>query len=1735
MKIFITYLFIIGAMLLLSATLMAQPVASFTSDVSAGCNPIVVHFTDQTTDTPTSWNWDLGNNTTSNLQNPSTTYITSGVFTVTLIATNAHGSDTATGTITVYPSPTVGFIGDSTLSCPPKTASFTNLVNPNASGTTSYTWDFGDGHTSNLANPTHTYTAVGNFSVTLIATNSTGCITSFTKSNYIPIIAKPTTNFSCNNTWVCYPPDTVTFSNTTLNGTAYRWDFGDGQTSTQANPVHVYTSKGTYTVRLIATNTSGCEDTTIKPGLIKVGVLDANFTMSTSTVCAKRTITFTNTTNIPGATLLWLFGDGGSSTQTTPTYPYLFQGMYPAQLIASYNGCNDTELKGVTVIPGPTVRFSTNNTAGCGVPYNVTFSNTTTGATSYLWLFGDGTTSNQANPTHAYQSFGTYTVKLIATSANGCFDTLTKGNLISIVQPLASISNTPQGCAPSSITFTGNTNSSSPVTNYAWDFGDGSSIASCFCQTQSHNFTIAGNDTVTLTVTNAAGCSWYVKKVMTISVKPTAYFTMSATTICPKSPLHLINGSTGATHYEWTDDAGNFSINTNPIFYYNDPGVHKVTLIAEDQYNNSCRDTFERMDTVLMPRAKFVASYVCSNRLEIFFTDSSLSADSYYWDFGDGVSTTQAGSVSHTYNSYGNYQVRFAVQNNNTGCTDTMRYTLKLMPVLSNFNASDTTLCPGDSTVFSAVAASMKKRTFIWDFGDGYHAVNDSSIVSHTYSAPGYFTVKLLAVDTAGCWDSLTKTNFVDIGGASIDFTGTPAGGCLPLNVSFQDQSSPNGGFSIVSRTWSFGDGGNATSANPSHTYMAINKYTVTLMVKDANNCTAYLAKSDYINVSKPVVQFTSADTNTCKGTPVSFNNLSSNSASYLWRFGDGDTSTQVNPVHTYNSPNDFIVTLVAADSFGCKDSLTKIRFIHTMVPALAYTLSDTAAPCPPLIVSFNNTSVGCSGYVWSFGNNSQSTLTSPTATYTYPGIYIVKLIGQNTYGCKDSVFKAVHIYGPTATFSYTNKIGCLPLTVNFSTASLNVASFIWDMNNGVTQSTTAGNFSYTYTQRGKYLPKLVLTDNASCLVPIQGIDTIFADNVDADFSFSPGLFCDTGTIQFKDTLLGTITPITGRTWLFGDGGTSTAQSPSHKYTLPNAYQVRLTMANAMGCIDTVYKNVNIYPVPQVSGGNNQAMCFGDTTHLVMNASGAVTYTWSPATGLSCTACASPSVLPTSSISYTVTGIAANGCSDTGLVTLTVNQIPVITVSKDTSLCHRDSIALQANGAAAYNWTPSKWLTCNTCSNPVAAPDTTIMYKVKGTTDGCSDSAYMTISILPLPEVIASNNSAICKGDSTLLHATGAVNYSWFPPAGLSCTQCPDPIANPLINTTYIVKGTDSIGCVNADTVVLTVNKNPVVHAAEPKTICEGSFAQLTATGALTYTWSPAVYLSCANCDAPSANPDTTTTFSVVGVDFNGCKAQDTVTISVINKLPTYVDKGDSICMGDTVRLSASGGTGYLWSPAIGITNAQDSITLATPVENTLYTVYIKQGNCFTDTGHVYIVVHDTPTVDLGPDVTVYSGNVTALNAVGVGITTYEWSNASSLSCKDCASPVASPQKTTRYTVKVSNEWNCVSQDDILVKIACDKNQIFLANTFTPNGDGINDRFYPQGAGDPIVKKLTIVNRWGNVVFDATDIPINDPAYGWDGTYKLAQLPPDVFIYVLKATCESGQIIEIKGDVSIVR
>jgi gliding motility-associated-like protein len=485
---------------------------------------------------------------------------------------------------------------------------------------------------------------------------------------------------------------------------------------------------------------------------------------------------------------------------------------------------------------------------------------------------------------------------------------------------------------------------------------------------------------------------------------------------------------------------------------------------------------------------------------------------------------------------------------------------------------------------------------------------------------------------------------------------------------------------------------------------------------------------------------------------------------------------------------------------------------------------------------------------------------------------------------------------------------------------------------------------------------------------------------------------------------------------------------------------------------------------------------------------------------------------------------------------VTVHPLPVITVDTPVTVCLNTPVQLTAGGAATYAWSPAAGLSCVNCATPVATPAATTTYTVTGTdNNGCSSMAQTTISILSLPAVNAGADISTCKLDSVKLNASGAVSYVWTPAAGLSCTTCSSPTASPAASTAYVVTGTGANGCTANDTVNVNLHAQPPVNAGPDQTICSGQSAQLQASGATTYAWTPAAHLSCVTCANPLSTPDSTITYMVSGTDMNGCQDSDLVTITVIQRGPVTIDTGGSFCIGGSLRLKATGGDVYTWTPATGLSCTDCETPVASPTETTTYTVVIRQGTCFADTLNATVVVHPLPTIDAGPDQSIILGNSAQIKTTGTNIAEYSWSPADALSCRDCASPVASPPVNTTYVVTVTSEFGCTASDDVRVIVRCDGTQVWMPNTFTPNADGQNDFFYPHGKGLSQVTRFRIYDRWGELIYDRMNMPVNDRNNGWDGTYKNQALKPDVYVWILNATCTNGEPLELKGDISLIR
>jgi gliding motility-associated-like protein len=1588
---------IIFLYLALGFSTKAQLAANFTATPVSGCTPLVVNFSDLSTGNPVQWHWNLGNATISFLQNPSATYFAPGQYTVTLIVTNAAGiSDTLTKTqyITVNGKPTVNFTAAPLTGCYPLPVHFTDQSVAGSGTVSAWLWDFGDGISSTLQNPLHTYTGSGNYNVSLRVTNSAGCINVLTKSQYVKISTGVHAAYTNSVPSSCNPPSIINFTNqSTGSGTlSYQWTFGDGGTSTLTNPSHTYVTAGTYTVRLITTNNTGCKDTITKTNSIIIGSVHAGFS-SNSSVCVNSALAITNTSLPNPVSSAWDFGDGTTSTATNPVKIYTAAGVYTIRLVANFGACNDTAYSSVTVLAKPVADFTGINTSACKAPLTVNFTSTTIGfGNSFHWDFGDGNTSTAANPTNTYNTAGIYDVTLIVTNLSGCSDTMRKVAFVKIQPPHASIDNLPKSdCAPLTWHFTATVNAVDPVIGYEWDFGDGNTSTS---SNPTHTFP-AGTYTIRLIVTTAGGCKDTTTAVdgIVASVKPVANFVANPLDVCAHVPVNFTDLSTGTVNrWLWNFGDGGTSTSQNPVHLYEDTGYFTIQLIV---WNSGCPDTIRFVNYIHIkpPIANFTAAFNCVDPRIQTFTDHSIGADVWNWNFGDGATSTQPSPV-HTYADTGTYLVTLTVRNNTTGCEHTKTLSVKVIIEKANFIATDSVICKNNPTSFSTVGiVPANIATYNWDFGDGATATGANPL--HTYTSAGSYSVQLIITDILGCSDTLTKALYIRVDGPTAGFVVDNPGNCISSNVTFTDHSVSDGTHPIMTWIWDYGDGIIDTLHTPpfQHSYTAPGFYTITLKVIDSKGCIDTVTIANAVTISYLVAGFSTADTLSCPGKNISFVNESTGTTlQYTWNFGDGNTSIASNPVHVYSADGLYTIKLIATDQYGCTDTMRRVEYVKIASPHASFLLSDSISTCPPLFVNFTNTSSNVESLNWDFGDGTSTQTPDPSHFYSLPGIYYAKLTVTSAGGCIDTISKKITVRGPVGSFSYLPSSGCRPLTINFIAVTQDRLSFIWDFNDGNIVNTNDSLIAHTYTTPGLYVPKMILVDTSGCQVPITGIDTIHVNGVTAGFNFINQAICDSGSVAFTDISAGNES-IASYAWNFGDGNTSTLQNPTHYYTATGIYYPKLIVVSQSGCRDTA---TAVAPIKIVGSPNAD-------------------FNKSP-----------------------------NGCAP---LTVTFNgqlNIP------DTSVISWNWSFGNGNISILQNPPPQLYNTAGTYNIKLIATNST----------GCKDTVTKTVDAFLVPTIDAGVDTMVCRGSSITLRATGAATYTWSPSLGLSCNNCANPAASPDSLTKYIVKGTTAQGCSNTDTVVVKVKQRFVMNNSV----------------------------------------------------------------------------GDTLCKGGAVRLFASGANSYQWSPFAGLTSTTSSTPLASPATTTIYRVIGKDdAGCFQDTGYVTVKVYPIPVVNAGENKSINAGQTIDLTpVVSPDVSTVLWSPTASIVRNNNPGVTVKPKETTEYTIEVRNAGGCRSRDKVTVFVICNGANVFIPNTFSPNGDGMNDVFYPRGSGLFSIKSFRIFNRWGEVMYEKNGFMPNDASAGWDGKHNGQMLNTDVFVYTIEIICDNSSTLVFKGNVALI-
>ncbi len=812
--------------------------------------------------------------------------------------------------------PMAEFNSGQNFGCTPLTVEFFD-ASTGAVQTRLWTFDGGVPATSTEIAPVVTYSTPGNYDVSLVVTNVAGSDTE-TKVGYVQVANPPTADFSYTRDGLL-----VNFTNLSTEVSDYLWDFGDGQSSNEENPSHLYATDGSYEVTLTVANACGQVEYS---EIITVGTPPtADFEADEPEGCAEHTVNFTNLSSINATDFTWEFPGGNPATSSAfePTVVYSEAGTYSVTLTASNSDGSDTKTITdyiiVSDIPIAAFDFAIDE-------LTVAFIDESEGADTYLWDFGDGTTSTANQPTHTYASDGTYTVTL--TVENECGQATTSRVVTISNFPVANFTaDEPDGCVEHTVVFTNL--SSSNAENFLWTF-EGGTPATSTEENPVVIYDVAGTYDVELRASNGEGEDVIVREdYIIVGDIPMADFSL----VSDELEFTFTNLSTGATDYEWDFGDGNSSEEANPVHTYASPGNYLVTLVV----TNSCGTDFRNMQVSIIDQP--IADYAQDVTegclpLVVQFTDrSSENTQEVRWSFPGGTpSTSTDRNPTVTYSARGSYDVTLISFSSNASDTLTVTDAVIVQDVpVADFSDINNGL------VIDFVNESIDGQTYLWDFGDGTNSNEENP--THTYELNGDYVVCLDAVNDCGD-DRICKTISTAI--APIAGIGSNVqSGCVALTVEYSDQSQgmPD------SWLWTFpgGEPSTSTEQNPTVVYSESGTYSVTLSVTNAQG-TQEQTFTDYIIVfDDPMSEFT-VDID---ALTVQFTDASVDADSVHWDFGDGNGSNIESPSHEYMSTGDYTVTQYVYNVCGVDSSSQVISVMSTSTQDISSQASIDLYPNP--------------------------------------------------------------------------------------------------------------------------------------------------------------------------------------------------------------------------------------------------------------------------------------------------------------------------------------------------------------------------------------------------------------------------------------------------------------------------------------------------------------------------------------------------------------------------------------------------------------------------------------------------------------------------------------------------------------------------------------------------------------------------------------------------------------------
>lgn len=1459
----------------LDITVYKKPTLDFEISINKGCFPLPVELkatANANGGTITNYFWDFGDGNTSETSSSSInhTYTYATDPNINLTVTTSNGCQqtlTKEKLVKVLPKLEVDFAADKDVLC--KITDAATFINKSVGpGTLSYAWEFGDGTTSTEKNPAHKFAKIGTYNIKLTTTSSEGCVTVMEKPSFINA-ANFKSDFTQENPTLCQNIGFQLFNASSPTPDETIWEFNGNRNYGTYNTYLGADKSGMQPLTLI--NRFGtCYDTIVRNLDIKPTPDIKGIISELIDSCGPPARIKLKDTTAGVVSWKWFTNypyDYSSTTTTTNeiqyTAPYT-SFIYPYVEVVNSFGCMaSASSQGINIVEpyisiSDSYSDSTYRKSNCG-PITTTFSATASSEIiSYLWDFGDGTTSTENNPVKTFDKEGVYYIKLTYKLKNGCTGT-TNTNYPIIVEFKRKIdftSNSTNICGNTPVNFYFVPPAGNKYSFYGWYYAkDGGEYQPIyhFYENLVYKFEEEGIYSIKLVALNGT-CADTTEKINYLKVAPPFPKIQSFTPTCEgdRGLTTLTQTSKQANSWTWNfgDGSPSRTLTTEQDtvkHQYKKTGVYLAKLTTT---NGACTVSDSMWVYVLMkqnPILKSTQTEVCqSGILPISISNLEINPwNSYDFNLGYSIYPILYGDNT-PYHGYHGYNNENGVLTGFMKDLDPDKKDIKIVLTSGNFGCTDTTnLIPikitGPTAKFSSSSEKVCEQ-------DNLVKIIDESI------ARDYPIVK---------WDYL----FAD-GSKVVKTNGQP----------FTKQ------FNFSASYWG------------------------TLEVTDKIGCTSMIINYDIIARKSSVeASIIASATVVSPGTTVTFYNYSTSAepqnTEYKWIKSDGTVINANSDLNeTYTTPGFYTVKVVVRNpSQGCSDTASvriEVKYINAAFDMNPVNIN--VGKCLPVVVKFNNKSSNITKINWDFGDgNTAENVFNPSHVYTKAGKYIVTAKAYSDNNTLYTTIDSVFIDTPTPTIATNIYEACTAQDITLSGNRSEGINFTWDLGDGTITNSSDSFFVHKFKNAGVYTPTLIQTDKTGCAVAVNLNKAIIIDSLSIALRNLPSKVCSPKDVLFDPFIYSVAADRANKIleykWNFGTGvqtDTSNLRSPSFTFDTPGTYTVSLQVKSPMGCAKSTSASIRVFEGLGGKITGPTEICEGSDASFTASTliPGNPTYKWILPDGTNSSAVTTPVKKYTTAGTYPILLLVDNnGCVDSIPTNLKVNPNPEIGLTqKNAVLCEGSELSVTASGGSVYQWSPSTFIDNTNAATVKINTRNNATYRVNVTTEyGCSKMDSIFIRVAKPFNLSTQNVFTVCEGKAVNLLVSGASTYKWINnTSGLSNNSISNPVATPSQNTIYTVVGTDADKCFT-DTANVSVNilPLPTVNAGPDVEVLVGAPYQLQSTysnDVVQWKWNPARNLSCSDCPDPKITPTVPGDVTLTVTSANGCQSTDTIAIKLL-------------------------------------------------------------------------------------------------------------------------------------------------------------------------------------------------------------------------------------------------------------